>query len=255
MKLNYQSFPAQNKNLNMIILHGLFGSSKNWITISKELSKFVNVYALDLRNHGNSPHSTSHTLKDMIEDLKEFIEDHQLQNIILLGHSMGGLVVMGYGLQYPENIEKIIVVDIAPKIYLPHHEKEFEVLQTDVSNFSNREEIDKFLSKIHPDPLIRQFLMMNLHKTNKGYEWKINVEAIKKGIYLDQIPEFLNNKSYIKTLFIKASNSNYITREDYKTIKHYFPNAEIIEIEGNHWIHYSNTSEFLKQIIKFINYS
>lgn len=252
MKLHYNHYPNTNSNQNLILLHGLFGSSKNWITIAKELSKYINVYTLDLRNHGDSPHSSTHTLKDMIDDLKEFIHEHSLKNVLLMGHSMGGLVAMGYTLNYPKVIEKLIVVDIAPKIYPPHHQKEFAVLKTDVSKFSSRQEIDEYLSKIHPEPEIRQFLMMNLQRTPFGYRWKINIEPLEKGIYLQEI-EIFNNKQYLKpTLFIKARDSFYILPEDYELIKKFFPNANIIELKGNHWIHYSNQKDFLNVVINFI---
>ncbi|GIX40549.1 MAG: alpha/beta hydrolase [Leptospiraceae bacterium] len=252
MKLHYIFYPSNNNDNNLIILHGLFGSSKNWITIAKELSKIINVYTLDLRNHGNSPHSETHTLKDMILDLKEFIEDHSLNNIILMGHSMGGLVSMGYALNFPDSLNKLIVIDIAPKPYPPHHQKEFAVLKTDVSQFKSRQEIDQYLSQIHPDLVIRQFLMMNLQRTGTGYQWKINVTALEKGIYLQEIKEF-NQKTFSKdTLFIKATDSFYITSEDYPLIKTYFPKAKIIELKGNHWLHYSNQKEFLKAVSEFI---
>ena len=224
----------------MIILHGLFGSSKNWVNIAKELSKILNVYTLDLRNHGDSPHIDSHTLKDMIQDLKEFLEDRGIESVILLGHSMGGLVAMGFSLEYPEQVKKLIVVDIAPKAYPPHHQKEFAVLKTDVSRFSTRQEIDEYFSQIHPDPAIRQFLMMNLQRTESGYRWKIHVSALEKIEYLKD------------TLFIRALDSFYIQPEDKTIIKKYFPNAKIVELKGNHWIHYSNQKEFLQVLKEYI---
>lgn len=253
MKLFFQFYPNKNDKRNLIILHGLFGSSKNWFTIAKELSNYINVFTIDLRNHGNSPHSDEHRLQDMILDINEFIEDHHLNNVILMGHSMGGLVAMGVSLDYQDKIDRLIVVDIAPKIYPPHHQKEFEVLKTDVSKFQTRNEIEEYLSKIHPNPEIVKFLMMNLEKDSYGYRWKINAKALEKGIYLQEIQEF-NHKHFDKhTLFIKAKDSNYITSEDYFLIKTFFPNATIIELEGNHWIHYSNTKSFISNIIKFIN--
>lgn len=252
MKLFFQSFPNSNDIRNLIILHGLFGSSKNWFTIAKELSNYVNVFTVDLRNHGNSPHSEDHRLLDMILDIYEFIEDHHLKNVILLGHSMGGLVAMGVSLNYPDKIDKLIVVDIAPKIYTPHHQKEFEVLKTDVSSFQTRNEIEQFLSKIHPDLDIVRFLMMNLVKDPTGYHWKINTKALEKALYLQEVKEFENKQFDKHTLFIKAKDSNYITKEDYVLIKKFFPHAKIKELEGNHWVHYSNAKAFIDIIVKFI---
>ncbi len=252
MKLHYNFYPNEKNQDYLIILHGLFGSSKNWVNIAKELSKIVNVFTLDLRNHGDSPHSDSHTLKDMIIDLQEFIEDHHLPSIILLGHSMGGLVSMGFAFEYPELVKKLIVVDIAPKEYPPHHQKEFAVLKTDVSRFSTRQEIDEYLSQIHPDPSIRQFLMMNLKKTELGYQWKIHVSALEKIEYLKEIKQFKNKQFLKDTLFIRALDSFYIQPEDKTIIKKYFPNAKIVELKGNHWIHYTNQNEFLQVVNYFI---
>jgi len=252
MKLNYLFYPNQTSKDSLIILHGLFGSSKNWVNIAKELSKILNVYTLDLRNHGDSPHSNSHTLKDMIQDLKEFLEDRGLESVILLGHSMGGLVAMGFSLEYPEHVKKLIVVDIAPKAYPPHHQKEFAVLKTDVSRFSTRQEIDEYLSQIHPDPAIRQFLMMNLQRTESGYRWKIHVSALEKIEYLKEIEQFKEKQFLKDTLFIRALDSFYIQPEDKTIIKKYFPNAKIVELKGNHWIHYSNQKEFLQVVKEYI---
>lgn len=251
MKLHYLHFPNDSNN-TILILHGLFGSSKNWISIAKKLSLHLDVFALDLRNHGDSPHSDDHSLEDMIFDIEEFIRDHNLQKVILLGHSMGGLVTMGLALQNKTQIEKLIVVDIAPKIYPPHHHKEFLVLNTDVSKFSSRSEIDHFLKNIHGDDSIRQFLMMNLVKTEKGYQWKLNTKALEKGKYLKEVQNWNGRQAHIPTLFIRALNSNYILEEDYIIIKKFFPNANIKELLGNHWIHYTNEKEFLYTVIDFL---
>lgn len=252
MKLNFISYPNQNTDKSILILHGLFGSSKNWISISKKLNSFFNVYALDLRNHGNSPHSKSHSLDDLILDIEQFILEKNLQKPILLGHSMGGLVTMGVALKNSCELEKIIVVDIAPKIYLPAHQKEFLVLKTDVSKFTTREEINQYLKNIHPDEAIRQFLMMNLEKTENGYKWKINVEALEKGTYLEDIKNWEGKNSFVKALFIRALDSDYIQNEDYRLIYNFFPNAKIKELKGNHWIHYSNEKDFLNTVLDFL---
>lgn len=252
MKLNFLFYPNQNTNKSILILHGLFGSSKNWISISRKLNSFFNIYALDLRNHGNSPHSETHSLNELILDIEEFITEKNLENPILLGHSMGGLVTMGVALKNSCELEKIIVVDIAPKIYPPHHQKEFLVLKTDVSKFSSREEMNQYLKNIHPDDSIRQFLMMNLEKTDKGYKWKINVEALEKGTYLEDIKNWEGKNSFVKALFIRALDSNYIKNEDYPLIYKFFPNAVIKELKGNHWIHYSNENDFLHTVLDFL---
>ncbi|MCS7204552.1 MAG: alpha/beta fold hydrolase [Leptospiraceae bacterium] len=251
--LHYPTTSSSKHTVPIVILHGLFGSSKNWMSISKELSQEFEVFAIDARNHGNSPRSSTHTLKDMMEDLKEFIENHRISMPVLLGHSMGGLVAMGFSLVYPELIRSIIVVDIAPKVYPPLHQKEFEVLKTDISQFSSRQEIDAFLANIQPNSAIRQFLMMNLEKTNTGYQWKIHVPPLEKAQYLKGIQELLEHRFEKECLFIKATDSFYIQYEDYPTIRKVFPKAKIIEIKGNHWVHYTNPDEFLKVTKDFLS--
>ncbi len=251
MKLHYLNF-SNDKKQSILILHGLFGSSKNWISIAKKLQLYLNVYALDLRNHGDSPHSNDHSLEDMILDVEEFITNHNLEKVILLGHSMGGLVAMGMALKNEALLKKLIIVDIAPKVYPPHHQKEFLVLNTDVSKFSNRREIDEYLKTIHDDDSIRQFLMMNLIKTENGYQWKINTKALEKASYLEEVKNWSGKQTNIPALFIRASNSEYILEKDYEIIMQMFPNAIIKELYGNHWIHYTNEKEFLLTIFDFL---
>ncbi|MFN3605170.1 MAG: alpha/beta fold hydrolase [Leptonema sp. (in: bacteria)] len=255
MKLHYLYYPNPKNEETILILHGLFGSSKNWISISKKLSQNFNVYALDLRNHGNSPHSQTHSLNDMISDVEEFILQKSIQNPILLGHSMGGLVAMGIALKNFIELKKLIVVDISPKVYSPHHQREFEVLKTDVSQFSTREEINVFLKNIHPDDSVRQFLMMNLVKSDKGYQWKINVNALEKGNYLEEVQNWTDKSSDVPTLFIRAKDSNYILDSDYDLIYKHFPKGIIKELNGNHWVHYANEKEFIQTVLNFINHT
>ncbi len=252
MKLYFQSFINEVYRKKMIILHGLFGSSKNWFSIAKEFSRFFSVYALDLRNHGNSPHSEVHSLTAMIEDVYEFINDRDIDNTILLGHSMGGLVSMGFSLMYPEKITELIVVDIAPKIYDPHHQREFEVFKIDISHCKSREQIDELLSKVHPIKEIRNFLMMNLYNENQQYRWKINWKVLEKSDYLQDFSLFENKKLNKPVLFIRALDSFYIKDEDYKKIYEIFPAAIIKELKGNHWIHYSNQKDFINSIYEFL---
>ncbi len=251
MKLFYREFSGEPKPL--IIIHGLFGSSKNWITNAKELSKFAHVYAIDVRNHGESPHSSSHLISDLVADLKEFILEHNLENPILLGHSMGGLNALLFALTYPDMIHSLIVLDIAPRSYAINYEAEFKALSMDVSHFESRQAIDGEMKKVLPDTFIRQFLQMNLDKLDIGYKWKLNVDTLKNArtaLNLDLVDTMHFAK---KTLFILGGESEYIKPEDKSLIGKFFSNSRIETIQGaGHYLHYTHSKEFLQIASSFI---
>lgn len=251
MNLFYREFAGEGRPL--VIIHGLFGSSKNWITNAKELSKVGQVYAIDVRNHGESPHSDSHLITDLVEDLKEFILAHNLDKPILIGHSMGGLNALFFALQYPDMIHGLIVLDIAPKSYAINYEAEFNALSMDVSHYDSRQAIDEKMKEVLPDNFIRQFIQMNLDRTDTGYKWKLNVETLKKA--RDALRLNLTDTMHFakKTLFILGSESEYIAPADKELIKRYFPDSRIESIAGaGHYLHYTHAKEFLQIAIDFI---
>lgn len=251
MELNYREF-GENRNISFIILHGLFGSSKNWITNAKELSGIGKVYTIDFRNHGDSPHSQDHTLESMVNDVKEFIYTHKIKKPILIGHSMGGLVAMQYAFMNSEDLKYLVVVDIAPRPYSFNYTSEFKALQIDVSHFLSRQKIDREMEKFLPDAFIRQFLQMNLEKLESGYKWKINVDALIASTFSEK-DVFLNSKYKGKTLFIRGEKSDYVTEEDLVLIKKRFPNATIRTIpNANHYLHYFHSKEFVQIITDFV---
>jgi esterase len=251
MKLFFREYGTSKKNL--IVIHGLFGSSKNWIGNSKELSENWKVYSIDLRNHGDSPHSDSHTLEDMISDLKDFIEEHNIEKPILLGHSMGGLNAMYFALRFPDLISGLIIVDIAPRNYDVHYIREFACLNLDVSQFTSRSDLDLEMSKIYPDVFIRQFLQMNLEKLDTGYKWKLNVaslQAAKKALYFEKA----NLQAFPKkSLFILGKDSDYIHDSDPDLIQSYFSNSEIKWIpDAGHYLHFTHQKKFMELCLDFL---
>jgi len=254
VSLNYTKFGDSSRSL--IILHGLFGSSKNWMTFAKNISEEITVYALDLRNHGDSPHTESHTLNDLREDLKFFIEEHNIQNPVILGHSMGGLAVMALALKYPETVKSIIIEDIAPKKYISSHENEFRALGIDVSNFSSRTEIDRAMSRYVENQSIRQFLQMNLERKNDLFRWKLNVPVLEKSNFIEQFSEYENLTYPGPSLFVSGVLSHYVKKNDHQEILKFFPGAEIRIIpDGDHWLHYSSAEEFLNIVKNWIELS
>lgn len=245
----------EGKGSPILILHGLFGSSKNWLTNGKYLSSLGDVYLLDCRNHGESPHTQTHNLLDLVKDVKEFIEQQQIEHPILIGHSMGGLTAMLFSLLYPDIPSKLVVVDIAPKAYTLDFSKEIECLSMDVSHYNSRNEIDKKMETLLPDKFIRDFLQMNLEKLEKGYRWKINITAIKNSrdalnFFVEDGKKFLGD-----VLFIFGSKSKYNTEANKELISKYFCSYSIQTIAGaDHYLHYTHSQEFLKITQEFIKH-
>nr|WP_246048801.1 alpha/beta fold hydrolase [Leptospira sarikeiensis] len=259
MKLFFKEHPAKEGSsltTPIIILHGLFGSSKNWVTVSDFLSSYSKVYTLDLRNHGDSPHSPDHSLSLMAEDVKEFLDDHGLEKVILLGHSMGGLVAMTFALKYPDLVSDLIIQDISPRDYEFKYEGELAVFHTDLSSFKNRQEIDSVASQFVPNPFIRNFLLMNLDRMEDGkYRWKLNVEAIERSKRVFQSEFNDPNKTYPgKTLFVIGGDSEYFHPTDIEIASKYFPNAKFETIPGgDHYIHFTKAKEFQAILTSFMD--
>ena len=241
----------------ILILHGLFGSSKNWLSNGKALCEYGKVYLLDLRNHGDSFHSDSHHLQDLVEDLKQYMDSKQIERAVLLGHSMGGLATSFFSLLYPDRVVAPVVVDIAPRSYPLQYTQEFAALNMDVSQYQNRQELDSEMAKVLPNTFIRQFLQMNLQRNpNGGYKWKLNVPALQKardGLSL-QVSELEPYND--KALFVLGSESSYINDpEDIDLILETFPLANIQTITGaEHYLHYTHADEFLQIVKEFLTH-
>lgn len=252
MKLAYQE---TGEGEPIIIFHGLFGSSDNWLSIAKELSETYKVYLPDLRNHGDSPHAEEFTYAAMAEDIATFIEQHQIKNPIVVGHSMGGKAAMRFAVEHPKLLKKLVVVDIAPRYYPPHHQVILEGLKAiDIQNLKSRKEADNTLSEYVSELGVRQFLLKNLGRSKGGgYEWKLNLPVIDSKI--ENVGEALSDdKSFDKpTLFINGTTSNYIKKEDEGMISKIFPNSKIEPIRGaGHWVHAEKPEEFLEVLLSFI---
>lgn len=240
---------------SILVLHGLFGSSKNWQTVGDFLARYSDVYLLDLRNHGNSPHSSEHSLASMVDDLDAWIRKNQIVKPVLLGHSMGGLVSMGFALRNPEIPSLLLIQDIVPKDYPLRYELEFACLRTDVSKFKTRQEIDAVLSQILPNAFIRNFLEMNLERMESGgYRWKLNVEGIERSPRLlqDFFQKYTESPYSKKAHFLIGGASEYFLEEDIVVARKFFPNSEFHRIPGgDHYIHFTKAFEY-KRILESI---
>lgn len=241
----------------LLILHGLFGQSDNWNTLARRFGdNGFEVFTIDLRNHGLSPHSDEHNYDLMAEDIREFIVSHGLQHVILLGHSMGGKVAMRYALKYKSGLDKLIVVDMAPVEYKPHHREVLAALHAvDFSKVGTRKEAEQILAGYIADFGTRQFLLKNIYwkdTANNVMDWRFNLNAITRNYpaILAAVPE---GSSDIPALFMRGGKSHYIAETDLPEIQKRFPNYSLKTIDGaGHWIHAEKPDAFFDAAIEFI---
>lgn len=252
----------------LIIIHGLYGSSDNWFTIGKKLSEHFEVFLIDQRNHGQSPHSEEHCYECLKEDLLEFMNQHAIDKAVIIGHSMGGKTAMYFSKDYPERITSLVVVDISPLSYLKatstqllQHNTILNALNyIDFSKISSREQVDEILSETIPQKYVRQFLLKNIKRTkdNKFY-WGINIKTLKNKLFniIDgfDIANFEGGKSItgFPVLFIRGEKSEYILKGDIEAIAKIYPYADLETIpNAGHWVHAEQPEIFLKSVLQFL---
>ncbi len=238
----------------LIILHGVFGSGDNLYTISKSLAENgYEIYLTDARNHGQSPRSEEFDYEVMAADLNELIEKENLNQPIIMGHSMGGKTVMQYSQLY-DNFKKLIIVDIAPRYYPTHHNHIINGLNAiDLTTIKSRKDAEEIFSQYVKDFGEQQFILKNLYRTSDGFDWRINVPVIAKNIYQVGAEISLDKKIDKPVLFIKGGDSAYINQDDEISIKNCFINAAIVSIPGaNHWVHATQPEEFLNKLLAFM---
>ncbi|HEU5291289.1 MAG TPA: alpha/beta fold hydrolase [Cyclobacteriaceae bacterium] len=237
-----------------IILHGLMGSSDNWLTQAKLLADQYHLYMIDQRNHGQSSHSDDFDYKVLANDIKDFIQQHKLEKPVVLGHSMGGKAAMNFAISNPDLLDRLIIVDIAPKAYPIHHDNIVEGLKAiPINTLQSRNQADEILSGFVPEVDVRQFLLKNLaRKQEGGFAWKINLPVIDKNLELIsadiQFPGTFNGQ----TLFVRGVNSNYVKDEDRARIKALFPNSTLITMDTGHWVQAEKPQEFVEVVRNFL---
>lgn len=243
------------KGQDLIVIHGLFGMSDNWNTLGKKFAKYCKVHLIDLRNHGRSPHSDEFSYEVMCRDVLEYMEDNNIINPIILGHSLGGKVAMKFAFLYPDKIEKMIVADMAPRRYdTAFHQDLLNTLyKLHLEDFEKRAEIDRVLSEIYEDQGMRLFLLKNLYrKENKEFAWRFNIDVLLEKVRNIQEADFVKGICDIPTHFIRSGNSNYITSEDELIINKHFSDFSIETIEGSgHWLHAENPEKFYTKVMGF----
>lgn len=265
MRLNFRDIGCGEP---FIVLHGLYGSSDNWMSVGRRLSAQHRMILVDLRNHGLSPQSSTHTYQAMASDVKELIDSEGLNNPCLMGHSMGGKVAMLLATLYPNLFRKLIVVDIAPSDYgKPHdlnnqlyasHQGVIDALGSIATQgLTSRVQADMLLAEHIDDLGVRQFLIKNLlPNTRGGYRWKFNLSALSGA--LDEVMSNPLNREpaervALPTLFIRGDKSPYIGNENLKDIDRYFSNFRVDTLAGaGHWPHVAKVEAFLSSVVAFL---
>jgi esterase len=252
MKLHHRDL---GQGTPFVILHGLFGLLDNWQTLAKFWSQKYHVYLVDLRNHGRSPHSNDFNYELMGEDLAEFITEHQLQNPVIMGHSMGGKVAMNFALRYPEKVSKLIVVDIAPRAYPVHHQDIIDGLNAvDIASMTSRNEAELALAPYIPEAEVRLFLLKNLYRReDNSFGWRMNLAAIEACIEEVGRETTADSPFNKPTLFIKGEKSRYIQEKDIPAIQQLFPQVQLETIaNAGHWVHAEAPEKFYQLVVDFI---
>lgn len=240
----------------LLLLHGLFGSSRNWVSIQKQLANTHQVISLDLRNHGDSGRHAQMNYSLMADDVQAFLDGRGLRQVALLGHSMGGKVAMTLALRNPAQVGPLIVVDIAPVRYPPHHTEIVAGLRAlDLSALDGRKDADDRLRASVPDPQVRGFLLQNLVQKEGRWSWRINLAAIDNCLdALGDFPFAPGEAVYPHpSLFICGGDSDYVTAERHPVITCAFPSAQIVELPGvGHWPHAQVPEAFINQVRRFM---
>lgn len=240
----------------LLILHGFLGMSDNWKTLgTRYATDGFQVHMFDLRNHGRSFHASEFSYEVMAQDILEYCIANNLEKISLIGHSMGGKIAMLFAVNHPEKVDKLIVADIGPKYYKPHHQDILAGLNAvDFSKKPDRTQVDEILKPYIPDFGTRQFLMKSLYWREPGQlAFRFNLEVFNAKI--EEIGKALPTNAVFEkpTLFVRGGNSNYIKDEDFENIKYHFPNAFFDAIPNvGHWLHAENPTAFYEKTIAFL---
>ena len=261
MKLYFRSY---GKGPPLFILHGLYGSSDNWLSIAKMIGEYYTVYLPDLRNHGQSPHSAVMDYDSMRDDLLELTDELDIKKFFLAGHSMGGKVAISFALKFPERLNGLLIADISPfinetsghKIYDQHKSILQAILSLDLPGINSRSEAEAELSKMIENEKIKGFILKNLQRNSGNtFIWKINARAILDN--LDRVMDGIDRStlrnfqiSGFPVIFLKGEESDYLNSSDYPDILRIFPAAEI-RVIGNagHWLHADQPAEVAQSLI------
>jgi pimeloyl-ACP methyl ester carboxylesterase len=253
MNLNFKSLGS---GFPLIILHGLLGSLDNWQSIAKHFSARYQVFIIDQRNHGRSPHTKEFSYELLVSDLLEFMQQQGIAQAHFIGHSMGGKTAMHLALEHPEKVAKLIVVDVAPVEYEDRHSQVFKALfAVDLKAIETRQQAEAILrTHLGDDEPTVQFLMKGLYRDDDNkFQWRFNVDSLYDAY--DEISSGITSDKPFEgeTLFIKGEKSQYINASNFSEIIDLFPNNQLVEIPGSgHWVHADNPTAFIAAVDKVL---
>jgi pimeloyl-ACP methyl ester carboxylesterase len=230
--------------------------SDNWKTLGNQFSENYEVHLIDQRNHGRSFHSDDFDYELLAEDLYAYIQHYKLEKVLLLGHSMGGKVAMLFAVTYPELVDKLIIADISPKYYEPHHQSILAALNSvNFSLHNTRSKVEEALRIYMKDEGVLQFMLKNVFRKNKqtlAFRFNLHSLTVNNSEVGEALPSFTHFDG--PTLFLKGENSNYITSEEIPLINAHFANAKIVTVKNaGHWLHAENPTQFYSEVISFLN--
>ncbi|MCB2409444.1 alpha/beta fold hydrolase [Hymenobacter lucidus] len=254
MQLHFRELGAGNP---LVILHGLFGTSDNWQTLAKRWAETHRVIVVDLRNHGRSPQTPEHSYELMSQDVLELFDQLQLQHVALMGHSMGGKVAMRFALDHPTRLDKLIVLDIAPRLSTMEHQDNIlaGLHAVDLASIESRQQADDALAQHIPQLGVRQFLLKNLYRRDdNSFAWRPNLAALTEhmpalGAEISSPTPFLK-----PALFVRGGKSDYVSTEDkLYAIPALFPNSQVeTVVDAGHWLHAEKPDEIYALVEAFV---
>ena len=250
--LNYIHYPSTKSNKTpLLIVHGLYGSARNWGVISKRLSDEREIFAIDQRNHGDSQWCETQSYFDMAGDLQEFLE--HFGSMAVLGHSMGGKAAMALSILKPSLVEKLVIVDIAPVSYFHDNTQYIRAMKNvKLDKLATRADAIIQLAESVPKPELRSFFAQSIDLKNK--RWKLNLDVLESE--MEKIISFpqLSGKFEKVSLFLSGALSNYLQITHRPTIKKLFPKAKFAKIpNAGHWLHAEKPREFEAAVRTFLS--
>ncbi len=255
MKLHYRKF---GKGKPLIIMHGLYGSGDNWMSIARKLQDKFTIFLPDQRNHGDSPHDDKLDYRSMAKDIYELITSENIETPYLLGHSMGGKAAMQTAIDYPNLISKLVVLDISMRTYKKEEVAIHSLIvstlkKLDIKKAKSRGHLDSQLSEYFENDQLRQFLLKNIKREESGrFVWKLNLDAL--GNNLDNLMKGvqMSDKIFVPTCLIYGKKSDYVKDPDISMFKEWFSNIRFIPLDTGHWIHVEKPGDLLETIENFL---
>ncbi len=252
-RLNYSS---SGSGRPLVIMHGLFGSSRNWQSLARQLGQDFEVYNLDLRNHGQSFHADEMNYPAMAEDVAALLDELDVADCDLLGHSMGGKVAMTLALMHPRLVARMVVADIAPVAYLHHYDDLIDpILALPLESLESRAQAEHLLRQNIPEDQLRAFLLQNLARGPDGWYWRVNWGVIQRD--MEWLTGFIDLpqswRIEVPTLFVRGDRSDYVGEAEIEVIEEHFDRAEIATIDNaGHWLHAEQPRLFTERVLAFL---